>query len=121
MARSTRETWAARVARWKDSGLTAAEYASKLGVKAHTLKWWRWRLDAKAPTGRAKRALVRRSAEPIGKPAPMASPLTFVEMTAAVDTDRLEVVLASSVRISVRPGFDGATLGRLLDVLEARR
>jgi hypothetical protein len=42
-------------------------------------------------------------------------------MTAAVDVDRLEVVLPSGVRIRVRPGFDADTLGRLLDVLEARR
>jgi hypothetical protein len=56
-----------------------------------------------------------------GPTATAISPLTFVEMTAAPETDRLEVVLASSVRIRVRPGFDSATLGRLLDVLEARR
>jgi hypothetical protein len=39
----------------------------------------------------------------------------------AIDTDRLEVVLASSVRIRVRPGFDSTTLGRLLEVLEPKR
>jgi hypothetical protein len=42
-------------------------------------------------------------------------------MTAPAALDKLEVVLPSMVRICVRPGFDAATLGRLLDVLEQRR
>jgi hypothetical protein len=46
--------------------------------------------------------------------------LTFVEMTAPIATEALEVVLPTTVRIRVRPGFDDATLGRLLDVLERR-
>jgi hypothetical protein len=47
--------------------------------------------------------------------------LTFVEMTAAVVATPLEVVLPSTLRVRVPIGFDDATLGRLLDVLEARR
>jgi hypothetical protein len=116
MDRSTREEWAARIARWKDSGLTAAEFASEIGVRARTLSWWKWRLSSKtqeSPKG------ARRVAGSLGK-ATRISPLTFVEMT-AIDTDRLEVVLASSVRIRVRPGFDSTTLGRLLEVLEPKR
>jgi hypothetical protein len=42
-------------------------------------------------------------------------------MTAPVTVDKLEVVLPSTIRVCVRPGFDAATLGRLLDVLEQRR
>ncbi len=49
------------------------------------------------------------------------TPLTFVEMTAPVVSDALEVILPTSVRVCVRPGFDDATLARLLDVLERRR
>ena len=122
MGRSTREEWAARVTRWKDSGLTAAQFASEIGVKAGTLKWWSWQLHAKTASSAPKRALAKRSAEPLAKAATATiTPLTFVEMTAAIETDRLEVVLPSSVRIRVRPGFDSGTLGRLLDVLEPRR
>src|SRR5579859_6756623 len=121
MERSTREEWAARVTRWKDSGLTAAEFASELGISARSLSWWSWRLASKTRSSPPKRALVRRPPESIGRTqTPRAiSPLTFVEMTATPETDRLEVVLPSSVRIRVHPGFDSATLGRLLDVLEA--
>jgi hypothetical protein len=58
---------------------------------------------------------------PIAKVPTQISPLTFVEMAAVIDAQPLEVVLPSSVRIRVRPGFDSPTLGRLLDVLESRR
>ena len=124
MGRSTREEWAARVARWKDSGLTAAEYASEVGISARSLAWWKWRLGSKTRADAAGRVLARRAPEARATTAaatPPISPLTFVEMTATLEADRLEVVLPSSLRVRVRPGFDGATLGRLLDVLEARR
>lgn len=122
MNRAKRETWAARVERWKDSGLSAAEFATELGISPHTLKWWKWRLAAKTAPSSAKRALARRTPESITKkPAPEISPLTFVEMTAAFVGDPLEVVLPSTVRIRVPRGFDGTTLVRLLDVLEPRR
>ena len=126
MGRTTRVEWAARIARWRESGKSASRFVAEIGVPTRTLSWWKWRLASMAAASSPKRALVRRSAAPITKTpttkAPTAiSPLTFVEMSAVVESDRLEVVLPSSVRVRVRPGFDGATLGRLLDVLEARR
>jgi transposase len=122
MGRATREELAARVVRWKDSGLTAAVFSAREGISRHGLNWWKWRLASKGAAGAAKRALARRSvkARPKAAPATM-SPLKFVEMTATVHGADLEVVLPSSIRIQVRPGFDAATLGRLLDLLEARR
>jgi hypothetical protein len=64
---------------------------------------------------------VRRTRAPIAKRPTAITPLTFVEMPAGMEAEPLEVVLPSSVRIRVRPGFDSPTLGRLLDVLESRR
>jgi hypothetical protein len=32
MERASRETWAKRVERWKDRGLTAKEYAAEVGI-----------------------------------------------------------------------------------------
>jgi|SRR5579883_212967 hypothetical protein len=120
--RSAREVWAERVTRLKESGLTARQFAAKTGLNAQSLRWWRWQLSSKSTSPPSTtRALVRRPATTVAKSPPRISPLTFVEMTAAVDVDRLEVVLPSGVRIRVRPGFDADTLGRLLDVLEARR
>ena len=121
MDRATRETWTARVERWKDSGLSAAEFAEEIGVNPYTLKWWKWHLGATTSPTTSRRALVRRSSASMAKAKPVISPLTFVEMTAAIASEPLEVVLPSTVRVRVPRGFDTTTLVRLLDVLEARR
>lgn len=125
MKRSTREDWAGRVAKWDESGLSLKKFAGETGLNARSLSWWKWHLARKtaqtpAPS-RAKRALARRPTAPIAKVPTTISPLTFVEMTSVIAAEPLKVVLPSSVRIRVRPGFDGTTLGRLLDVLETRR
>ncbi len=123
MERASRETWAKRVERWKDSGLTAKEYAAELGVNAHSLSWWRWRLSSEA--GQLEPMARRRRRRAISKATPAATstppPLTFVEMTASIAAEPLEVVLPSSIRIRVPSSFEASTLGRLLDVLEQRR
>jgi transposase len=116
--RESRETWAKRIERWQDSGLTAKEYAAEIGVNAHSLSWWRWHLSSSAAATpkiaprprRAKRASREASA-----------PLTFVEFpTAAAVVDPFEVVLPSSVRVRVPSCFDAAALRRLLDALGVR-
>lgn len=99
-----RETWAKRVERWKKSGLPAAEFARRNKLSEASLKWWKWRLGSR---GKAKSAQV--------------SPLTFVEMTAALRREPLELVLDGGVHIRVPAEFDAAALARLLDVLERRR
>lgn len=45
----TRQEWAKRIERWKDSGLTAAEFAAETGISAKSLSWWRWNLSTNAP------------------------------------------------------------------------
>ncbi len=115
MDRESRETWAKRVERWQDSGLTAREFAAELGIKAHSLTWWKWRLSgkAKAPEEpRPRRRAARRASAP-------ATALTFVEMPSAVTTEPFELVLPTSLRIRVPAGFDAASLRRLLDVVGA--
>src|SRR5260370_39221389 len=42
--RTGREEWAKRVARWKDSGLTAKEFATELGINPRSLVFWKWQL-----------------------------------------------------------------------------
>lgn len=111
MERTSRETWAKRVERWKDSGLTAVEYAAETGINAHSLSWWKWHLTS----GKAKPATAR-----VRRERRAARPMTFVEVPAAVGSAAFEVVLRSSVTVRVPPAFDGPTLGRLLDVLEKR-
>ena len=114
MDRTSRETWAKRVERWRDSGLSAKEYAAEVGVNAHSLSWWKWRLSSGATTQGRVRSRRSRALPPT------TTPLTFVEMMTAAARESLEVVLPSNIRIIVPSTFDAPTLGRLLDVLEHR-
>jgi hypothetical protein len=43
-----REEWAKRVQRWRDSGLTCAEFAAELGINPRTLTYWKWVLEKEA-------------------------------------------------------------------------
>ena len=122
MSGATREEWAKRVTRWKDSGLTAKEFASEIGVSPHSLSWWRWKLGTTHSSGTANPRLGRRGPRARAKRSSAAiSPLTFVEMPAAIEGAALELVVLSKIRVRVPAGFDEVTLRRLLDVLEARR
>jgi hypothetical protein len=117
MARETREVWAKRVERWRDSGLTVKEFAAEIGVNANTLAGWRWRIGSGA----------RRPAPAVARSSP-----AFVEVVAApeVGTTRatlsarvaepLELILRGGHRVRVPAEFDPAALRRLVDALEAR-
>ena len=98
----TRETWAARVREWKRSGLTAARFAAREGFNASTLKWWSSTLGT---------AALASSSPPV---------VEVLMASRAESPSGLEVLLASGTRVAVPQGFDEATLGRLLKVLEAR-
>ena len=112
MERADRETWAKRVERWKDSGLSAGQFGSEIGVSAKALSWWKWQLSR----GERVKPAQRRA-----KPRKVAlSPMTFVEMSATARSDALEIVLPSGVRIRVSAPVDSEALGRVLDVLGKR-
>ena len=111
-ARADRDEWRRRVARWKDSGLTAKEFAAEMGINAGTLQFWQYklkrgtrpvrRLDAKAPSDRILSSLVE-----IRPPA------------AAIVEQRFEIELGNGRRVRVGAGFDAESLRVLVAVLEA--
>jgi hypothetical protein len=112
MSRATRATWVKRVEEWRQGGDDAASAAAKFGVTERTLKWWAWRLDRESSPSKPKM---------MTKPAPAATPsLTFVEMTRVARSEPVEIVLRNDLRVRVGAGFDDATLGRVLDLLERR-
>lgn len=86
---------------WKRSGLTAADYAERQGLKAGTLTWWSSELNRTTP-------------------ASLRPPVVEVTVAAGHAESALEVMLVSGVRVAVPVGFDEATLARLLTVLERR-
>ena len=111
MQRVSRETWAKRVERWMDSGLTAKEFAAEAGLNPSTLSYWKWRLRAKRPAT-ARQATAKSARHAV-------SPLSFVEVTKAVAAaEPFEIDLGSGVRVRVPGSFDADALNRLLGVLE---
>lgn len=124
MDRADRETWAKRVERWGDSGLSAREFASELGIKSRSLRWWKWRLaaDAKTTTTTAGSSKTRQRRRKRGDTAAGATPLTFVELTPTVGVapPPIEIVLRSGTQLRVTTGFDATTLERILEIVERR-
>jgi len=132
MAREDRATWAKRVQRWTESGLTAREFAAELGVNVRTLSYWKWRLQAESGGESRTSTRARRRRSTTGSirrsTSPTQSPLAFIELTqpTAEGTstkciDPYELVLATGIRIRIPATFDAQSLSRLLDVLGAAR
>jgi hypothetical protein len=109
--RASREEWRKRVERWKDSGLTAEQYASELGINAKTLQFWKYKLRTTEPLSRRppKRSTRERrsGALPVVELAPV--------MTMSGATFELE--LGGGRRLRIPGGFDEVSLERLLAVL----
>ena len=87
------------VAAWRASGLSAGAFAASHGLCAPRLRRWRRRLDE--------------------GPAPAVALLPVALLSTASVAPCLEVDVAG-YRIRVPPGFDEATLRRLVGVLEFR-
>jgi hypothetical protein len=107
-ARDTRDVWMKRVERWKDSGLTAKEFALEIGVNHHTLTHWKYQLERKGKGRRSDAAGGQTSPRP-----------SFVEVSSSmlVRGEHIEVVVKGGDVVRVPVGFDGVTLERVLDVL----
>jgi transposase-like protein len=118
MARESREIWAKRVERWRDSGLSVKEFARELGVNHHTLAGWRYRLGAEEQsTATSKHA--GESTPRSGARSDETKAIEFVELVRAPTTEqRFEVVAANGWTVRVPAQFDGEALRRLLTIVE---
>lgn len=128
MQETTREKWAKRVRRWKESGLTAREYGSEIGVRAGTLTYWNWRLKQDTRAGVKKRPSKARAPKPTkhkanrtsakNKKAPvMAS--SFVEVVSPLlsDSAGIEVLTDAGHIVRLSIGFDADTFRRAMEAL----
>lgn len=110
-ARVGRDEWQKRVQRWKDSGLTAKEFAAETGINAGTLQFWRYKLKHG----------VRSAARTRRKPSSNQILASLVEVraptVAAVD-QRFEVELGNGRRVRFGAGFGTEALRALISVLE---
>ena len=111
----SREVWAKRVERWGDSGLTAGEFASELGVNPRTLTYWKWRLGV-------EQRKVKRPRPAVESATPEPRTLDFVEVKAEpptpVSNEPFELVVGV-VTVRVPSTFDSHGLRRLLEVVRA--
>jgi hypothetical protein len=113
MGRENREVWAKRVERWRESGLTAKEFAAEVGVKASTLHDWSWRLSAGERTGepeKVEREQFIEVATPAKEPERASS-------TRRQPMEKIELVLASGVTVRLPARFEAEALRRLLAVV----
>jgi transposase-like protein len=106
--KTSRQEWEKRVERWRDSGLTAEQFASELGINAGTLKFWSYKLNK----GNGGAAVVHQPRVTAG-----ASP-SFVELRSERRASSFEVELANGRRLHVPAVFEPSALERLLTVLE---
>ena len=94
-ARVEREEWAKRVERWRDSGLTTAEFATELGINPRTLTYWAWTLKREASgkkriwSTKTQKPVATRKA-PVSRAAGVAS-LPFVEIKSRASHARFEL------------------------------
>ena len=98
-------TWSARVAAWRASDQTAAEFCSRRDYAPATLRWWSSRLG-RSPEGAAPLARPRIARVVLAPSAASSSAPVVVEVGAA--------------RVTVERGVDRETLALVLDVLRAQ-
>jgi hypothetical protein len=110
-ARVDRDEWRRRIERWKDSGLTAKEFAAEKGINAGTLQFWRSKL--KGDLRPARRAALK------GPSAKILSGLVEVRGASAIVDQRFEVELRNGRRIRVAADFQPEGLKNLLALLES--
>ena len=108
MARATKAEWAKRVRAWRSSGLSGPAFSDRHGLNVRTLRYWAWRLEKES----------REEGPPTESQGP-----TFIELTgltAGATPSLFEVVTTAGHTVRVPSDFDEESLGRLLDLLEAR-
>lgn len=129
-------TWKRRLAEWRASGLTAAEFAAGREYAASTLTWWSWRLRRAGGStpGQVRPAAAPAPAAPAGPPArgprtsaprggapDAAADLLLARVIRVPAQTEVPIVLEhASVRVIVHRGFERATLLEVLDALDAR-
>jgi transposase len=115
--RASREEWRRRIERWRDSGLTADQFAASAGINAGTLKFWKCVLSREAKLGGAAPARVAKAALVRCAPGTKASALMEVRATMVARDVRIELELPGGRHLWIPSGFDVESLRRLIDLL----
>ena len=106
------------VERWKDSGLTAKEFAAEAGLKASALYNWSAQLASAARKSPVERDGAARQAPRTATPLPRVIELPVAAVASAPAMIEL---LLGEVRIRVPAGVDEETLARVVRALGSLR
>ena len=103
--RISREQRLEQVRAWAGSGLSCTAFARRVGTKASTLAWWKWKFESEGVSLATK------------------PPLAFVEIAPpALNVPRPQLALElEDVTLRVPEGFDDRTLARVLELLRSAR
>jgi len=101
------------VERWKEGGLTAAEFAAEVGINPRTLTYWKWHLGKGA--GRDDRPPKQAPAR--ADFVEVVAPLVAVSAATPEAPEPIEIVLADGLRIRVPVRFDETSLRRVVATL----
>ena len=107
---ANRQQWRTKVEAWRTSGQRLSIWAREQGISRDALEYWKQQFSAEASVS------VREKSN---------GPLTLIPVqpaTPALSTFPIEIMLDTrpGLRLSLSPGFDAASLARVLDVLETR-
>jgi len=113
--RVSREEWAKRVERWRDSGLTTAEFAAELGINPHSLTYWAWTLKREA--GGEKRVWLKKPRKQVVGRKDAVPSAQFVEVKSHTSRAQFELEIRGR-RLHIPDSFDPQQLRSLLAILE---
>ena len=104
---ANRRQWCTRVEAWRTSGQRLSTWAREQGISRDALEYWRRQFSDVVVRERTSGPL---TLIPVSPATPVLSP------------SPIEIMLGTwpGLRLSLSPGFDAASLARILDVLEAR-
>ena len=108
LAMADARTWAKRVAGWRASGQTAAEYCEQHGLGLSALRHWSQRLRREEEAG---------DATPVRLARVVTRPETAAGSEASPASRSALALEVRGVRITVEAGFDHATLADVLGLL----
>ena len=101
--RVSRDEWAKRVERWRDSGMTTAEFAAELGINPRSLTYWAWTLKREA--GGKKRVWSMKSRRQAGAQKAAASSTPFVEVNGHTPRGQFELEIRGR-RLHIPDSFE---------------
>jgi hypothetical protein len=110
---TSRAEWQKRIERWRDSALSAEQFAAELGINAGTLKYWKYRI------GKESTGSVAAEQSPRPSKAPRAASLVEVQST-TITSSPFVLELGQDRRLQIPSQFDVSALERLLSLLEHR-